>query len=477
MPHDIFISYAREDRDRVRRIAEELARRGLDVWWDPRLRGGQDYRDAIESALKAARCVVVAWSRHSVDSDFVIDEAERGKQRGILLPVFLDEGISPPLGFGGTHAKDLSGWLADPSRQDQFDQFAEDLDDLLGRAPGVDAPAPGTASPGPGLRTVPTHGVPERWPSPPGGRLGSRQRTMLGVAGVLVLVAAGGIVYAMMPGVDPSPPPAGRDSVRVAGDAASRDTAPTAVASTDTLPVLSGPRTGMLVGLRCALPGESRNPIGERAEQVTPPEYQVDTRRHLLLHANGQRVRVVQAASVGDTLLSRRLIVAHHTALPARPAEAFFEEGTLNASAHLLIHRDGSVTQLVPFDIAAYHAGASQWKEVRGLNRHSIGIEMENLGMLTQQGGSWYFSGGSRPVPADSVERFDGETGGVRGWHGYTDAQLRAFFQVSCALRRAYPTIEDLVGHQDISPGRKIDPGPAFPMDAMRRRLFPGRRE
>ena len=135
----------------------------------------------------------------------------------------------------------------------------------------------------------------------------------------------------------------------------------------------------------------------------------------------------------------------------------------------------GLVTQLVPFDIIALHAGRSQWKGLSGLNGYSIGIEMENLGLLTQRDGAWYFGGRMR-VPADSVERFADSQGRAPGWHAYTDAQIQTFFLVSCALRRAYPTIEDVVGHQDISPRRPFDPGPAFPIDAIRARLFPARR-
>lgn len=470
MPHDIFISYAREDRERVRLIAEELARRGHDVWWDPRLRGGQDFRDAIEDALKSARCVVVAWSRHSLDSDFVIDEAERGKQRGILLPVFIDAGIGPPLGFGGIHTNDLSGWLADPSRPEPFDQFAGDLADLLGRTPGAGPPPPAAHPP-----------PPATWPRPPSGRrLSQRQTAMLAGAGLVVLVAAGGIVYSMANPPTTMVAEIARDSARAASARAGTTAADSAGPSVDsahpgpgdTLPLLSGPRTGMLVGLRCVLPGESRNPIAERAERLAPAAYRVNVQEHVLVHADGRPVRVVQAERVGRELQSRRLIVLHHTAGSARSTEAYLENPAQSASAHLLIHRDGSVTQLVPFDVIAYHAGAGEWNGLRSLNSHSIGIEMENLGMLEARDGAWYF--GSRQVAPDSVERFAGRSGTRQGWHRYTDAQIRAVFEVSCALRRAYPTLETLVGDREISQ-RKTDPGPGFPLDAMRSRLFPAR--
>jgi hypothetical protein len=150
MPSDIFISYAREDRARVQPIAEALAQRGFGVWWDKGLHSGDDYRDRIEEMLQTARCVVVAWSRDSVQSDFVLDEAGRGHHRKVLLPVFIDEGIEPPLGFGGIHTTDLSGWLA--GRDDAaLEQFVGDVQNRLGRvapaAPaGVPDPRPRPAS-------------------------------------------------------------------------------------------------------------------------------------------------------------------------------------------------------------------------------------------------------------------------------------------------------------------------------------------
>lgn len=175
MASDIFISYAREDRERVQPIAEALAERGYGVWWDKGLRSGEDYRDRIEEMLQTARCVVVAWSRQSVESDFVIDEAGRGQRRGVLLPVFIDEGIEPPLGFGGIHTTDLSGWL-DGRDDAALEQFVGDVENQLRPAAGVRAATP-------------------RPPAASGTRL---SRRALGFLAVLGLVVAIGVGYRVM---------------------------------------------------------------------------------------------------------------------------------------------------------------------------------------------------------------------------------------------------------------------------------------
>ena len=88
--NDVFISYARADRETARRIAETLTERGYVVWWDFNLVGGSDYRRDIESALEASRKVIVLWSETSVASAFVLDEAGHGRDRGKLVPVSID---------------------------------------------------------------------------------------------------------------------------------------------------------------------------------------------------------------------------------------------------------------------------------------------------------------------------------------------------------------------------------------------------
>jgi TolB-like protein len=105
----IFLSYAREDRDFASRIARVLEQAGHAVWWDRRLDGGEEFSAEIEAALDAADVVVVAWSKDSVKSRWVRDEAAVGGDSGSLVPVSID-GSTPPMGFRQFHTLDLGGW-------------------------------------------------------------------------------------------------------------------------------------------------------------------------------------------------------------------------------------------------------------------------------------------------------------------------------------------------------------------------------
>ena len=104
----VFLSYARDDLRRARKVAEALETAGHEVWWDSRLKGGSEYSHEIDEALKAADAVVVLWSKVSVHSEWVRDEAAVGKQSGRLVPATID-GTEPPLGFRQHHTINLSG--------------------------------------------------------------------------------------------------------------------------------------------------------------------------------------------------------------------------------------------------------------------------------------------------------------------------------------------------------------------------------
>lgn len=105
----LFLSYAHGDQAKAERLAGALQQVGYTVWWDALIEGGSRYAKTIDDALAAADAVVVLWSRNSVDSDWVKDEAAQGRERHRLVPLSLDETL-PPLGFRQLQIIDLSGW-------------------------------------------------------------------------------------------------------------------------------------------------------------------------------------------------------------------------------------------------------------------------------------------------------------------------------------------------------------------------------
>lgn len=105
----VFLSYAREDRDCAERIARVIEDAGHEVWWDQHLDSGEEFAAEIEAALDKADVVLVAWSRTSVKSRWVRDEAAVGGDTGRLVPVSIDGSLAP-MGFRQFHAMDLTGW-------------------------------------------------------------------------------------------------------------------------------------------------------------------------------------------------------------------------------------------------------------------------------------------------------------------------------------------------------------------------------
>ncbi|MEN8260453.1 MAG: SUMF1/EgtB/PvdO family nonheme iron enzyme [Pseudomonadota bacterium] len=127
---DIFISYAREDKAKAAKLTAALQAQGWSVWWDARIPAGKTFHEVIEAALHKARCVVVVWSKHSVTSDWVMEEAEEGRRRKILIPVVIDD-VNPPMGFRLYQTAQLGGWDGDPGAQ-VFEELRADVADLLG---------------------------------------------------------------------------------------------------------------------------------------------------------------------------------------------------------------------------------------------------------------------------------------------------------------------------------------------------------
>ena len=111
-PADVFVSYARENREAAQRLADALAEGRLRVWWDRDLVAGSEFAAAIETQLNSVAVVLGLWSADSVRSAFVRDECGHALRAGKLLPVRIEE-VELPLGFGQLHTLDLLGWEGD----------------------------------------------------------------------------------------------------------------------------------------------------------------------------------------------------------------------------------------------------------------------------------------------------------------------------------------------------------------------------
>lgn len=165
-------------------------------------------------------------------------------------------------------------------------------------------------------------------------------------------------------------------------------------------------------------------------------------------------------------------IIIHYTAGRSRETSVkWFCNPNAKASAHLVIGRNGKITQLVPFDVVAYHAGKSSYKGRVGFNNYSIGIELDNAGRLekTSTGYSSWFN--KLYDDKDVLKATHRNETTISYWHRYTDRQIEKVYDVCLCLIGDY-NIKSILGHEEISPARKSDPGPAFPLDKLRERFF-----
>jgi hypothetical protein len=181
---EIFISYAREDEARIQPFVRALENEGWSVFWDRRIPAGQTWRSYIGKALSNASCVIVAWSLHSIGSSWVSDEADEGKQRGILIPVLLDS-VELPMGFRSIQAADLTDWQ--PERlSPRFEQLLHDIRTVLHTTP-TPSPAEPLGELEPDI-SEPHYESPQQKPKAPLRRLTYGPLMTL----VLVLIVGGG---------------------------------------------------------------------------------------------------------------------------------------------------------------------------------------------------------------------------------------------------------------------------------------------
>jgi N-acetylmuramoyl-L-alanine amidase len=168
-------------------------------------------------------------------------------------------------------------------------------------------------------------------------------------------------------------------------------------------------------------------------------------------------------------------VIIHYTAGASLESSVnWLRKPEARASAHLVIGKTGKVVQLLPFDTIGWHAGRSEWKGRTSMNQYSIGIEMDNAGVLEQRLDGYYTHFGKRIPDAEVVITKHQHHAVAKAWEAFTPQQLEKVEEVCLALKAHYPMVE-LLGHEDIAPGRKIDPGPAFPLFQLRGRVLEGR--
>lgn len=202
----------------------------------------------------------------------------------------------------------------------------------------------------------------------------------------------------------------------------------------------------------------------------------VYTVRNGRLAIGQSNVRYVKSPNVGGALKPSILVIHYTASGPNSDISGYFAKPSAEVSAHLVIARDGTLTQCVEFDKVAWHAGKSSWitktgATLTGLNSDSIGIEIENWGPVKKAGSRWVSWTGATVDGSLVIEAKHKFGAPDCGWEVFTEAQVLATIEASRAICEAYG-IQEIVGHDDIAPGRKQDPGPAWSMDSFRAKVF-----
>lgn len=202
-----------------------------------------------------------------------------------------------------------------------------------------------------------------------------------------------------------------------------------------------------------------------------------------LLYIDGKQVPFKQSPNVGG-VCKPEILIMHDTAsgLVMQGSIDWLCNPQAKASAHFVVGRKGEITQLVSTDQTAWHAGKSTYKgrAVNGsVNSFSTGIEIINPGVMTtvKDGRAFFYTGKvswdieeykikkAKPLPLDNRAEV--------WWMSYTDEQIEACLLIGKAIKEAYQ-IKDVVAHWSVSPGRKVDTNPLFPLDAVKDSILKG---
>lgn len=205
--------------------------------------------------------------------------------------------------------------------------------------------------------------------------------------------------------------------------------------------------------------------------QLTLPQFSFKLRDHYLI---GENVSFKASPNTSGLFSANGpdIIVIHFTAGSSLHSSVdVLTNADSGVSAHFAIGRSGDIVQMLPTNRIAWHAGESVYAGRRGLNRYSIGIELDNAGQLKANEDGLFESWFGSTYDESEVVAAQHPHQSFKGyWHKYTDIQIAATMSLCRLLCEHYP-ISTVVGHDEIAPARKVDPGPAFPMEELRKSL------
>ena len=183
-----------------------------------------------------------------------------------------------------------------------------------------------------------------------------------------------------------------------------------------------------------------------------------------------------KAHFIGDKI-TPELVILHDTAgrLEKGNSAAYLASAnTAVASVHFVIEIDGTIVQQVPTNRRANHAGASSYNGRDWCNAFSIGIELVNPGRMTRHSDTmaltWW--GQQLAINLYGIREMTTREHGAGLWMPHTEAQIGALITLLETLFRDVPTLKDITTHWYVSPGRKVDPNPLLPLEAIRARIF-----
>jgi N-acetylmuramoyl-L-alanine amidase len=194
----------------------------------------------------------------------------------------------------------------------------------------------------------------------------------------------------------------------------------------------------------------------------------------------GDNINFVEATAYDKkNTITPDAIIIHYTAGASGPATVkLFSAKSAKTSAHFVVSEDGSITQMVDLNRKAYHAGTSSYNGRSSYNGFSIGIEISNPGYLQKIDGKYYTWWEAKKENKTATPASKVFTGKHRNavttmtyWYKYTDEQIAAVKELCKTICKTFK-IKEILGHEEIAPGRKCDPGPAFPLDALRNEIF-----